>query len=334
MKKRVKILLLIVLIIAVFMTVINLIPPKHVIEENPFITTENKPMVVAHRGGKILNPENTIKAFDACMKEYEVDVLEMDLCLTKDKQLVIIHNMYINSYCDVEEITGNTERHYVINYTYEELQNFNFGYKFVDQEQNKPYENLLSGVSNENRKEVIAANNLNIVRIADLFARYYEEYPELLYIVEIKNDGDLGKEAADILHRLLTFDYPKLVNKVVIGTFHTEISQYLEKTYPELLTGASIGTAAKFIITQMLRINLLYKGSFVCLQIPMSYKIKGIKLQLAKQNYIDRAHRCNIAVQYWTINQEADMRMLIDMGVDAIMTDNPKLLTEVLSSYK
>ena len=66
----------------------------------------------------------------------------------------------------------------------------------------------------------------------------------------------------------------------------------------------------------------------------MSYKIKGIKLQLAKQNYIDRAHRCNIAVQYWTINQEADMRMLIDMGVDAIMTDNPKLLTEVLSSYK
>ncbi len=334
MKKSFRILLLIILIIAIFITIINLIPPKHVIEENPFITVEDKPMVVAHRGGKVLNPENTIKAFDACMTEYDVDVLEMDLCLTKDKELVIIHNMYINSYCDVEEVTGNTDRHYVINYTYEELQNFNFGYKFEDQNQNKPYEKLLVGVSKEDRKDIITTNNLSIVRIADLFARYYEDYPELLYIVEIKNEGDLGKEAADILHKFLTINYPKLASKVVIGTFHTEISQYLEETYPELLTGASIGTAAKFIITQMLGVNLLYKGSFVCLQIPMSYELKGIKLQLAKQNYIDRAHRCNIAVQYWTINEESDMRMLIDMGVDAIMTDNPKLLTEVLSDYE
>lgn len=334
MKKGFKVLLIIVLIVAVFITIINLIPPKHVIENNPFISEDNKPMVVAHRGGKVLNPENTIKAFDACMTEYDVDVLEMDLCLTKDKELVIIHNMYINSYCDVEEITGNTERHYVANYTYDELLNFNFGYQFTNQEGNKPYENLLIGVDSEARKNVIAANHLNLVRIADLFARYYDIYPELLYIVEIKNEDALGKEAADILYQLLTADYPNLASKVVIGTFHTEISQYLETTYPSLLTGASIGTAAKFIITQMFGVNLFYQGSFVCLQIPMSYELKGIKLKLAKQNYIDRAHKYNIAVQYWTINNEADMRKLIAMGVDAIMTDNPKLLTEVLLSYE
>ena len=334
MKKGCKVLLVIVLIGVIFITIINLIPPKRVIENNPFVSENSKPMVVAHRGGKVLNPENTIKAFDACMIEYDVDVLEMDLCLTKDKELVIIHNMYINSYCDVEEITGNTERHYVANYTYDELLNFNFGYQFTNQEGNRPYENLLIGVDSEARKNVIAANHLNLVRIADLFARYYDIYPELLYIVEIKNEDALGKEAADILYQLLTADYPNLASKVVIGTFHTEISQYLETTYPSLLTGASIGTAAKFIITQMFGVNLFYQGSFVCLQIPMSYELKGIKLKLAKQNYIDRAHKYNIAVQYWTINNEADMRKLIAMGVDAIMTDNPKLLTEVLLSYE
>ena len=334
MKRGLKILLLVILVISIFITIINLIPPKPVITVNPFITTEDKPMIVAHRGGKVLNPENTIKAFDACMQEFDVDVLEMDLCLTKDKELVIIHNMYINSYCDVEEVTGNTERHYVINYTYEELQNFNFGYKFTNQDNQKPYATLLDQESKEERKEIIAANHLSIVRIADLFARYYEDYPELLYIVEIKNEEELGKEAADILHQLLTVNYPKLVDKVVIGTFHTEVSQYLEEEYPELLTGASIGTAAKFIITQMLGINLFYKGSFVCLQIPMSYEIKGIKLRLDKQNYINRAHKYNIAVQYWTINNEIDMRKLVDMGVDAIMTDNPKLLADVLASYE
>ncbi|MDD3171985.1 MAG: glycerophosphodiester phosphodiesterase family protein, partial [Bacilli bacterium] len=73
---------------------------------------------------------------------------------------------------------------------------------------------------------------------------------------------------------------------------------------------------------------------FVCLQIPISYELKGIKIKLAKQNYIDRAHLRNIAVQFWTINTEEDIRMLVDMKVDAIMTDNPKLLSEVLATYE
>lgn len=166
-----------------------------------------------------------------------------------------------------------------------------------------------------------------------MFARYYDLYPDLLYIVEIKNDGELGKVAADILNELLTVTYPHLLKNVVIGTFHTEIAKYLEESYPILSTGASIGTAAKFIITQMLGVNLFYKGSFICLQIPVAYELKGIELKLAKQNYIDRAHRCNIAVQFWTINNTDEMKMLIDMGVDAIMTDNPQLLSEVLETY-
>ncbi|MDD3171543.1 MAG: glycerophosphodiester phosphodiesterase family protein, partial [Bacilli bacterium] len=302
MKKGWKITIGVILFIVIFMVTINLISPKKAIEVNPFITTTDKPMVVAHRGGKVLNPENTIKAFDACMTDYDVDILEMDLCLTKDKELVIIHNLYIDSSCDVQEVTGVSDRHYVIDYTYDELLNFNFGYKFTDLEGNKPYENLLVGVESENRKQVIQDENLNLVRIADLFARYYETYPDLMYIVEIKNDEELGMEAADILNELLTVTYPNLVNKVVIGTFHTEISTYLEKECPLLLTGASIGTAAKFIFTQILGVNLFYNGPFVCLQIPISYELKGIKIKLAKQNYIDRAHLRNIAVQFWTIN--------------------------------
>ena len=56
--------------------------------------------------------------------------------------------------------------------------------------------------------------------------------------------------------------------------------------------------------------------------------------KLDKKTYIKRAHRRNIAVQYWTINEEEDMRHLIDLGCDAIMTDDPALLKTVLDSYK
>ena len=100
------------------------------------------------------------------------------------------------------------------------------------------------------------------------------------------------------------------------------------------MRGASTKGAATFVITQMLGVNLFTGADFTCLQIPMSYTIKGIKLDLTWKTYINRAHRRNIAVQYWTINDADDMRFLIERDVDAIMTDDPKLLKQVLSEYK
>ena len=52
------------------------------------------------------------------------------------------------------------------------------------------------------------------------------------------------------------------------------------------------------------------------------------------QTLIRRAHRRNMAVQYWTINDADEMRMLIEMGVDCIMTDDPVLMRQVLDEYR
>ena len=83
----------------------------------------------------------------------------------------------------------------------------------------------------------------------------------------------------------------------------------------------------------MLNIQDQPAGDFACLQIPMSYDV-GIELPLVSKSIVDRAHRRNIAVQYWTINDADDMRTLIKMGVDCIMTDDPLLLSQVLEEFK
>ena len=70
------------------------------------------------------------------------------------------------------------------------------------------------------------------------------------------------------------------------------------------------------------------------MQIPLSYDIKGINIPIESKSLVKRAHRRNIAVQYWTINDPDEMRMLIEMGVDCIMTDDPVLLAEILEEYK
>ena len=93
------------------------------------------------------------------------------------------------------------------------------------------------------------------------------------------------------------------------------------------------GTAAKFVITQMLKVNLFDSSDFACLQIPTSYDV-GLTINLDKATYIDRAHRRNIAVQYWTINDAETMRELIELGCDCIMTDDPALLQSVLEEYR
>ena len=335
MKKHtgLKIFLGIVAFIIVFMVTINLIPPKKNIEDNPFIVGEGKlPMIAAHRGGGDNNPENTMLAFREAVRTIGVDILESDLYITKDGYLVYNHDSYIDETCNVngdislEEVEALCEdegnRHYIKDMTLSELEKYNFGYYFEDGDGVRIYKDVTD----------VKAAGLQIATVDKLFEEFYSEYPDLLFIVEIKNSGELGYEACKILNDTLD-RYPGYRDRIVVGTFHDEIEEELKSKYPDLMRGAPTGTAAKFIITQYLGVNLFDGGDFACLQIPISYEV-GIELPLNAKTLINRAHRRNVAVQYWTINDPDEMRMLIELGCDCIMTDDPILLKQVLSEYK
>lgn len=62
--------LIVLAVIVLFFAVINLIPPKKNVENNPFLVGECElPMIAAHRGGSTNNPENTILAFEKAVRE-------------------------------------------------------------------------------------------------------------------------------------------------------------------------------------------------------------------------------------------------------------------------
>jgi glycerophosphoryl diester phosphodiesterase len=173
---------------------------------------------------------------------------------------------------------------------------------------------------------------LQIATVEKLFEEFYVSNPDLLFIVEIKNGDQLGYQACKILNDTLD-KFPNYKDQIVIGTFNDEIETELKEKYPDLMRGAPTGTAAKFVLTQKLGVNIFDNSDFGCLQIPTSYDL-GITINLNKKALIKRAHRRNIAVQYWTINDPEEMRELIELGCDAIMTDNPILLKQVLAEYK
>ena len=328
-----KALAMILAVIVVFMVIINVIPPKHNVERNPFIVEKGElPMIAAHRGGGVSNPENTMLAFREAVKTIGVDVLESDLYLTKDGYLVYNHDDYIDETCNINGDISLAEvkalckdkanRHYIKDMTLAELQQYNFGYYFEDKNGQRIYKDV----------EDPAALGLQIATVDQLFEEFYADYPDLLFIVEIKDSGERGYEACRILNETLAA-YPGYVEQIVVGTFHDEIEVELKAKYPHLMRGAPTGTAAKFVLTTYLGVNLFDDSDFACLQIPMSYDL-GIEIGLTAKSLITQGHRRNIAVQYWTINDADDMRQLIEMGCDCIMTDDPELLKQVLEEYR
>lgn len=331
--RKLKIFAIIIALILAFFAVVNIIPPKKNVENNPFVVGEDElPMIAAHRGGGDNNPENTMLAFREAVNTIGVDIIESDLYLTKDGYLVYNHDSYIDETCNIngdlslDEVEARCEqeenRHYIQDMTLAQLEQYNFGYYFEDENGERIYQDVTD----------LETAGLQIATVDKLFAEFYESRPDLLFIVEIKNSGELGYEACRILSETLN-QYPEYRDQIVVGTFHDEIEQELKEKYADLLRGAPTGTARQFVLTQFLGVNLFDNSDFACLQIPTSYDV-GIEIDLDKKTLIQRAHRRNIAVQYWTINDADEMRELIELGCDCIMTDNPVLLKSVLEEYQ
>ena len=331
--KALKILGIFLAIVVVFFVVVNVIPPKQNVKSNPFVVEKGElPMIAAHRGGAKNNPENTLLAFREAVNTYGVDILESDLYLTADGYLVYNHDSYIDETCNingdlsldaVEELCEDSaNRHYICDMTLDELKQYNFGYYFENKAGERPYKDVTD----------VEGMGLQIATVEQLFEEFYLSNPDLMFIVEIKDGGERGIEACRVLANTLE-KYPNYLDKIVIGTFNPEIEEELKVNYPHLMRGAATSSAAKFIVTEMLGVNLFDNGDFACLQIPMSYDV-GIELKLDKKNYISQAHKRNVAVQYWTINDADEMRHLIELGCDAIMTDDPELLIQILEEYK
>ena len=322
--KGAKIALCIIGAIVLVLFIFELIPPKKVMEKNPFIKEEGAlPMIAAHRGGGISNPENTLLAFRKAVNEYGIDICETDLWMTSDGHLVYSHDGTINRMACPEGAETVT----IAEHTLEELRTYNMGYNFKDPSSG---EYIYRDATEEEQLTL----GLKILEFHELLEEFYDTNRDLKFIVEIKNDGEPGFKAAEIIDQTLTERFPDYKNNLVVGTFHPAIEEDLRNNHPTLLRGASTSGAANFIITQMFGVNIFNDADFACLQIPMSYTIKGVKLDLTWKTYTQRAHKRNIAVQFWTINDADDMRLLIEHNVDAIMTDDPLLLKQVLDEYR
>lgn len=285
--------------------------------DNQYINTSATPYVSAHRSGGGIEPEESMVAFRNCVEnsDFNVDVFEFDLHITKDNVLVLLHDDTLERTTDCEEVFGEAEAR-PENYTYEELRQLNIGAKFENTKGEMPYANL----SGEN-----VPDDLKILRVEDILD-YLMSQGDFDYIIEIKNGGDLGKKGVDILYPIL--EERGLLDSVIFGTFKEEISLYVDENYPNLKRSATIKEVLTFYFAA-LRNDKNFEANYIALQIPynMPWRIVG---NLATAKVINYAHSHDIAVQYWTINDEKQLKYLASVGADCIMTDYPDKLYKVI----
>ena len=101
----------------------------------------------------------------------------------------------------------------------------------------------------------------------------------------------------------------------------------MDKTHPDMLRSAGFDECIDFYLRSLVGWKAPEEGfSFVALQIPTTDYV----VNLGTSRVVNYAHKHNIAVQYWTINDPDEMARLQSIGADAIMTDVPDQAVGVL----
>lgn len=321
--------LIIYLVIAIFPR------PDNFTGDNPMMKDGEMPILIAHGGGNKEFPDNTLEAF---YNAYSVDnraMMETDVSITKDGVVILSHDTTIDRKTNA---TGK-----IIDWTYADLiaQEIDFGYtnptndndeldgerkKFLgaDGKEKTPLDvEYPQGVSPRHEK-VFLATTLEELILA---------FPENRINVEIKQDGETGKKCLDAVLDLL--EKHNAYARVVLASFHSEIYDtflaYKEQGRVPDSFMFSPGTqgVTKYVILRLTGTDVFFSDEICVLQLPTSEQAFGIEFDLSTKELIDNAHRHNIAVHYWTINDKDEMQELIDMGADGIMTDYPHRLKEV-----
>lgn len=297
--------------------------------DNPYINEYLDADISAHRSGAGIAPQNTMMAFEYVLKENAtlgVDTYEFDVQITADGELIVLHNLTYDSTSNAVEAFGH-ENVYASKLTYKEAYDvLNLGENFTVDGETYPYRGL--------RGDDIP-DNLRVAKCEDVidYIEANSDGKKYRYIIEIKSTSINGMKAADELYSIIT--ERDLKDRVIWATSQEDVSLYMEYKYPDMPRSARITEVIQFYIYSRMDWDLNELDvSYVALQIPYGDNCANNLINLGTRELINYAHKYDIAVQYWTINEAEETKLLIENGADCIMTDYPQMAYEVAKEIK
>jgi glycerophosphoryl diester phosphodiesterase len=298
-------------------------------DPNPWLVHGADPLNFAHRGGVTDFPENTLYAYAEAARA-GADVLEMDVYQTKDNQLVILHDL------DVDRTTNGTGN--VVELTLAELRALDAAYWFVTgagtPHDRPPADYSFRGIATGAKPPPpgYSAEDFRIPTLEEALARF----PDKLINVELKPDldgsGEYEQQIADVLRSYGRF------TDLIAASFVDEAANNFKAVMPCVYTSVPLGEGSALVLGALGDGVMPPVPQHIAFQVPPDTSQIGEQipddffLEIVTPDFVADSHAANLAVQVWTINSCEEMLRMMDLHVDAIMTDQPLLLEKLLST--
>jgi len=228
-------------------------------------------------------------AFRSAVEDWGADVLEMDVHLSRDGEVVVIHDPTVDRTTDGSGAVAEL--------TWAELSRLDAGYRFLDLEGHPSFR----------------GTGVRIPRFAEVL--------EALPHTRMNVDAKAPAAARPLLELILAHGAE---HRVLFASEH-ERGRGDRLGYPGPVS-ASRRQVQLFYLLHRLPGGGPYCPRTDALQVPWVWEGR----QVTTPRFIREAHRRNLPVHVWTVDDPQGMKTLLDWGADAIQTDRPDLLAQVL----
>ncbi|RUR40694.1 glycerophosphodiester phosphodiesterase family protein [Vreelandella populi] len=255
--------------------------------------------VIAHRGSSMVAPENTLSAVEQALLD-KADYVELDVRLTADNQVMIYHDRTL------ARLTGDNRE--FDDLTREELAQYDIGSWFGDAFQGEPIAGL---------DEVLTRVRGHAGLMIDMKASPGAEQTLADAVIDqLHKETDIryacwaASTDAIVAHGQCGF--PNALMDMRVATMSPALVSYIKTHAPELRVT---------LLAQLILPGTLDRRGFDAL---------GLRHNRISEEEIRLAALYGYEVHAWTVNDRARMSTLIDLGVDAIITDYPDRLRELI----
>jgi glycerophosphoryl diester phosphodiesterase len=262
----------------------------------------------AHQGGAREAPSSTLFAMQQAL-DAGADALELDVHASADGELVVCHDATVDR---TTAVTGA-----IADLTLQELRDLDNAYWFVPGEVVCPGRPDTDYVYRGRAPADHAFGLATLREVLQVFSRVFLN-------LDIKQTAPAVKPYEAPLAGLLR-EFGR-VDDVIVASFLDNATDAFSQAAPEISTSyGTMGTAQFWRAVQ--DGEPPPPSRHHALQVPPSFGDRTV----VDQRFVDVAHEHDVAVHVWTIDDPDEMRRLLALGVDGIMTDKPSVLTEVLA---
>ncbi len=264
----------------------------------------------AHQGGAREAPSSTLFALRRA-RENGAHALELDVHATADRELVVCHDATVDR---TTNASGSISA-----MTLAQVQSLDNAYWWVPGEvvaTDRPAEEYV------HRDQAPADHDFGVASLREVL----EACPGVFLNLDIKQTAPVVEPYEALLAALLR-EYGR-ADDVIVASFLDGATDAFKAEAPEVSTSA--GTAAVAEFYGAVRDGQPTPESVVrhqALQVPATFQ----DITLVDEGFVTQAHDAGLAVHVWTIDDADEMRRLLALDVDGIMTDRPSVLTEVLA---